>query len=999
MNDKITKYLNKIKAEKKKQKQAAAFITAMSLVVSGTVSWQLHGIGTAMNNGDRSEKADAGTEQLSAASPLCENPQIWEEGLPDITENDLRESVALVAESQIGYKENTDNFIPDEDGKSLKYYTRYGDWYGNPYGEWNTMFTYFCMKYGGVDENDIPFGSGCWAWSVDLQKEELLITMDRGSPQRGDVLLLDSDMDGRADRSGIVSELVNEGDSQIIKVIEGNVSGTVAVQEYPIDDEHIIGYLALETEADNEAESVSSPAEQSEAETPPPTVVEFSGVSGSGIEVMASADVGAFPDGTVMTVSDIDREEALKAAKDSFDSEMFDAVAVDISFSDKDGNEIEPCADTTVQVQIILPDELKLNDGEFSLLHIADSGDVQKVENADVSETGAEFVAEEFSIYVVTSQGEKTPDQMIEINGQTVPNSSDNRYIMALGETIRIVGYTSVNPSTGNGYLWGTDGNILKKSNQNESSEPINTNTWKRQADYTAIAFGDTQINIDGGDEYGSHKSFYVRVSKPAIYVKTAIGEVEKDHVHAYLVDANGDSEEILNQCIYDNDNKPVYIKNSSTDAGKYVVYQGDTIVLVSYIPEAQQANSNGKYYSYSGSVTNINESNELLDNGIRKVTATIDVGNTGNGTVSIAGESFYIWSRSLNDTHTFNHSDIEIADGGQYTIENIIEYPDGKQVKTITAYDAYVSGVNECIIYGRNGETLNIHDNATNKDYSSYTTADYWFDPNFKPGDSQYEYTSAYNKSDGTTKYSSKVFWSKDAYSALFDISLNLRPATEQVITIQNGEIISNETVDISDREEVNVTSAIFELDHRSVIDALNKCPNHGGLDFTLQANLNSLIKAISIPINAKKELINSENNLPADGQFEFELLSGNEVIATVTNDADGNITFPQQVFMKEGEYRYTIREKDVSDDTTITYDNSIHDVVIKVSKDNNGDLSAIVTYDNTEDIPTFTNIVNTYELPATGGTGVIPYAVTGITIITGAAMLLIRSRRKEEN
>ena len=38
-------------------------------------------------------------------------------------------------------------------------------------------------------------------------------------------------------------------------------------------------------------------------------------------------------------------------------------------------------------------------------------------------------------------------------------------------------------------------------------------------------------------------------------------------------------------------------------------------------------------------------------------------------------------------------------------------------------------------------------------------------------------------------------------------------------------------------------------------------------------------------------------------------------------------------------------------------------------------------------------------YPLPATGGTGVIPYTVTGIAIITGAAALLIRIRRKEEN
>lgn len=56
MNDRITRYIQKLKAEKKKQKQAAAFITAMSLVVSGTVSWQLHGIGTAMIDENLTEK-------------------------------------------------------------------------------------------------------------------------------------------------------------------------------------------------------------------------------------------------------------------------------------------------------------------------------------------------------------------------------------------------------------------------------------------------------------------------------------------------------------------------------------------------------------------------------------------------------------------------------------------------------------------------------------------------------------------------------------------------------------------------------------------------------------------------------------------------------------------------------------------------------------------------------------------------------------------------------
>ena len=503
MNDRITRYIQKLKAEKKKQKQAAAFITAMSLVVSGTVSWQLHGIGTAMIDENLTEKTDENIHQLSDDTLLCENPQIWENDLPDITGSNIRESVALIAGSQIGYEENTENFILDEDGESHKCYTRYGDWYGNPYGEWNTMFTYFCMKYGGVDEDDIPFGSGCWAWSVDLEKENLLIPMDRGSPQRGDVLLLDSDMDGSADRSGIVSELANEDDEKLIKVIEGNVGGTVAEQEYSIDDEHIIGFLAL---ADNAETAVQT--EETEAEVP--IVMKFSGISESGVEVMASADVGTFPEGTVMTVSDIDHDEAVKAAKDSLDAdtEMLDAVAVDISFSDKDGNEIEPCADTTVQAQIILPDEMKLKDGEFSLLHIADSGDVQKVENADVSETGAEFVAEEFSIYVVTSSGEVEKDKLIpDGNNGYINNSQSNPYVVPIGSVFTVAGYTSDSGK----YLFGWDNDgLLDVRSSNNSNNADQNGMYRREKMFYAKKAGNTSIRLELGN--GKTAILYIKV-------------------------------------------------------------------------------------------------------------------------------------------------------------------------------------------------------------------------------------------------------------------------------------------------------------------------------------------------------------------------------------------------------------------------------------------------------------------------------------------------------
>lgn len=53
-----------------------------------------------------------------------------------------------IAQRQLGYTESAKNFTVDKAlGETLAqahHYTRYGDWYGNPYGNWNVMFVAFC---------------------------------------------------------------------------------------------------------------------------------------------------------------------------------------------------------------------------------------------------------------------------------------------------------------------------------------------------------------------------------------------------------------------------------------------------------------------------------------------------------------------------------------------------------------------------------------------------------------------------------------------------------------------------------------------------------------------------------------------------------------------------------------------------------------------------------------------------------------------------------------
>lgn len=52
------------------------------------------------------------------------------------------EDLLSVAKTQLGYEQSEKNFeIDPADGVTLHYYSRYGQSYGNPYGEWDVMFS------------------------------------------------------------------------------------------------------------------------------------------------------------------------------------------------------------------------------------------------------------------------------------------------------------------------------------------------------------------------------------------------------------------------------------------------------------------------------------------------------------------------------------------------------------------------------------------------------------------------------------------------------------------------------------------------------------------------------------------------------------------------------------------------------------------------------------------------------------------------------------------
>lgn len=107
---------------------------------------------------------------------------------------------------------------------------------------------------------------------------------------------------------------------------------------------------------------------------------------------------------------------------------------------------------------------------------------------------------------------------------------------------------------------------------------------------------------------------------------------------------------------------------------------------------------------------------------------------------------------------------------------------------------------------------------------------------------------------------------------------------------------------------------------------------------------------KPTSVSLKATKVLKGAQLT---DGAFTFELLNNDEVMDSVTNDAEGNIAFKELTLDKAGTHTFKIVEV-AGDKKGMTYDATEHTVTVRVDDNGQGQLVvAAIDGDN----PTFTN------------------------------------------
>ena len=240
---------------------------------------------------------------LSDTSADLETPEEWQAANAEaVMTGNWDKDLLSVAKTQLGYEQSEKNFeIDPADGVTLRYYSRYGQSYGNPYGEWDVMFLSYCLKYAGIPQSAIPQEASVLALRSSMSDMDWLLDGEDGSAANvGDIVIynkyvtrtvaVDSSADGAADDLDDQFSMDTEGENGA----ELEESGASALDAAP---------AAEDTPA---ADSVITPdlPDTANPEQPAAKPVDSTGTSASGTDTLIPSVVSPAAEPQTTTVTD-----------------------------------------------------------------------------------------------------------------------------------------------------------------------------------------------------------------------------------------------------------------------------------------------------------------------------------------------------------------------------------------------------------------------------------------------------------------------------------------------------------------------------------------------------------------------------------------------------------------------------------------------------------------------------------------------------------------------
>lgn len=277
------------------------------------------------------------------------------------------------------------------------------------------------------------------------------------------------------------------------------------------------------------------------------------------------------------------------------------------------------------------------------------------------------------------------------------------------------------------------------------------------------------------------------------------------------------------------------------------------------------------------------------------------------------------------------------ISDNGKGQLVATHELKGAEDVKSIEFKNAYTTNAAEASLAGI--KNLQVADGLTPADIAGKFT----FTVTGEEGAPMPANASVTNDAKGKVDFGKITFTLDDLNKALGE-KPEKREHTFTYTVTESGEV-AGVTNDAKLSREVSFTVTDDGKGNLSV-----SCKPDGDVAFTFTNtyNVTPVETSVTDQITANKVLTGRELK---EGEFSFELVEGDKVIATGTNNAEGKITMGAVKYTKPGKHTYTLRE--VNGGTTskgITYSDAKYAIETTITDNGDGTLSVTHVLKGTE-------------------------------------------------
>lgn len=269
------------------------------------------------------------------------------------------------------------------------------------------------------------------------------------------------------------------------------------------------------------------------------------------------------------------------------------------------------------------------------------------------------------------------------------------------------------------------------------------------------------------------------------------------------------------------------------------------------------------------------------------------------------------------------------IADNGKGQLVATHELKDAKDVKSIEFKNVYTTNAAEVSLVGK--KNLQVADGLTPADIAGKFT----FTVTGEEGAPMPANASVTNDAKGKVDFGKITFTLDDLNKALGE-KPEKREHTFTYTVTESGEV-AGVTNDAKLSREVSFTVTDDGKGNLSV-----SCKPDGDVAFTFTNtyNVTPVETSVTDQITANKVLTGREL---AAGEFSFELVEGDEVVAKGTNAADGTIAMDKIAYDKLGKHTYTLREaKGGTTSKGVTYSDAKYTIETTITDNGDGTLKA---------------------------------------------------------